>query len=87
MKGAYESIFQKGGQICTSEIPLLNNTIPNFINDMRSHLQEEEKSIPSLVRSHFTQEEESKIVATILKADGLALTKTFLPAILLPMHS
>jgi hypothetical protein len=86
MKVACESICQKGGQNCTSEIFLLKNTIPTFVSDMRSHLQEEEESIPSLMRRHFTEEEERKIVDKILKAGGLALTKTFLPAILLSLQ-
>jgi hypothetical protein len=53
---------------------------------MRSHLQEEEESIPALIRSNFTEEEESNTVDKILKAGGLALTKTFFPAILLSMQ-
>lgn len=86
MKGACESICQKGGKNVSSEISLLKNTIPTFDSDMRSHLREEEESIPSLMRSHFTEVEESKIVDEILKAGGLTLTKSFLPAILLAMQ-
>lgn len=86
MKMACESICRNGGKNCTADISLLKNTIPTFVRDMRSHLQEEEESIPALMRSHFTEEEENKTVDKILKAGGLALTKTFLPAILLSMQ-
>jgi len=80
-KVACESICQKGGKNCTSEISLLKNTIPAFVIDMRSHLQEEEKAIPNLLRENFTQEEESMIVNKIAEAGGLTLLKTMFPAI------
>jgi hemerythrin superfamily protein len=86
MKKACETICEKGGKNCVSEISLLKNMIPNFVSDMRSHLHEEEESIPALMRDNFTEDEEKKIVDKILKAGGLALTKTFLPAILLSMQ-
>ena len=86
MKKACETICEKGGKNCVSEISLLKNMIPNFVSDMRSHLHEEEESIPARMRDNFTEDEEKKIVDKILKAGGLALTKTFLPAILLSMQ-
>lgn len=86
MKNACQKILNKKGKGCVEEVKLLKEKIPSFETDMRAHLKEEEETIPDLLRKNYTQEEEQEIVQKILQQGGLALTKKFLPAVLMAMQ-
>lgn len=85
MKGACESICQKGGVNCSSDIYVLKHTIPPFEKVLRSHFKKEEEVIPPLLRANFTNEETFPINKTILDKGGLVQLKTNIPLILSTM--
>lgn len=86
VKDACQKILNKRGKGCAEEVKLLKEKIPTFETDMRAHLKEEEETVPDLVRNNYTQAEEGVIVEKIIQAGGLAMTKKFLPAILMALQ-
>lgn len=77
------SIIAMGGKGCRSHVATLKEIVPKFHVDMKAHLKEEEEIVPALLRAHFTQEEEGKVIDKVLKAGGSEMVKKFLPAVLL----
>ena len=86
IKKCCTEIVKKGGKGCSAQVATLKEKVPKFEADMKAHLKEEEETVPALLREHFTQEEEGKIVDQILQAGGLALARKFLPAIVLAVQ-
>ncbi|KAL9181720.1 hypothetical protein ACHAXT_012063 [Thalassiosira profunda] len=86
MKKACEAIVARKGNGCAKEIAVLKKAAPGFEKDMRAHLKEEEETFPKILREHFTQEEEGAIVEKILQGGGLAMARTFLPAVIAAMQ-
>ena len=55
-------------------------------NTMNEHLHEEESVIPNILKEHFTEEEDEKMVDTIIKSLGLSGNKKMLPWIVNAMY-
>ncbi len=81
LKGASERIVAADG-VAPADVAFLKAKTPPFLAEMRAHLREEEEHIPSLLRQHFTEQEEKVIVQRILKAGGLELARLGLPPIM-----
>ncbi|KAL3768366.1 hypothetical protein ACHAW5_005204 [Stephanodiscus triporus] len=79
-------IDKKGGKKCQPEIKKLKGLVPAFVDEMRAHLQEEEATVPALVRDNFTQEEEDACVKKILKKEGTSGLRMFLPSVIVAME-
>ena len=86
MKGLCDTIIQKKGMSCSSKIKTLQAKVPSFVEHMEEHLQEEEATVPPLLRDHFTVEEEQACVAKIIEREGITGLRTFFPAIVLAMR-
>jgi len=87
IKGHCETILKKDddGYDCASEIAGLKKSVPDFVSNMRAHLKEEEEVVPTLLRTHFTHQEEEEVVQKILQKGGMDEVRAFLPSILLAM--
>lgn len=85
IKDHCDKIKHKKGIGCASEIAGLKKTVPSFVADMREHLKEEEETVPNLLRTNFTHEEEEEAVQKILQKGGMEEVRAFLPSILLAL--
>jgi len=61
----------------------LQKKIHDFQETMFDHLKEEEIVFPSLLRAHFTKEEEEAAVQKLVKKAGIAGLRTIFPSVLL----
>ena len=64
------------------ELNLLRRKIQELKETMFAHLAEEESFVPSILREHFTPEEEKQIVDQIIQSLGLSGNKMALPWII-----
>jgi len=81
-----KEVDKKTGKGCQEEVKKLKELVPGFIDEMNTHLEEEETNIPALLRDNFTQEEEHETVQKILEKEGLHGFQFFVPSIVMHMR-
>lgn len=87
-KASCETIIKEGGRgDATKEaIKNIQAKFTPFKESMFAHLKEEETITPPILREHFTEEDNNRVVQQIIKRGGLNEARHFLPSIVLAVR-